>query len=125
VTFQQFCEAPGCSNRQDGPRCHDHERAQDRARGTAHERLYDARWTAYSRRFRRRHPLCWYCLADRRTTASECVDHIQSHRGNRRLFWAITNHAAACLACNTTKENQPTVDWPARARAGQAIDEAR
>lgn len=124
----RYCLEPSCSERVETGRCQAHARAQDRARGTSTERLYDSRWRSYSLRFRGRHPFCWYCLAQDRTTVAACVDHIDPHRGDRRRFWDTSNHAAACLACNTTKANtlergDTSVDWRQRAMRGRAIED--
>ncbi len=77
---------------------------------------YDAAWAAYSRTFRRDHPVCGErangtldarfsrCLQEGLTTPSACVDHIQPLRQNGSK-WDADNHVALCLACNTWKAN--------------------
>lgn len=89
---------------------------QDRARGTAQARGYDAAWADYSRRFRAAHPVCGMradgsmdrvnsrCVQQGITTPSACVDHnVPMSRGGSK--WDASNHTALCLACNTWKHN--------------------
>jgi 5-methylcytosine-specific restriction endonuclease McrA len=65
--------------------------------------LYDARWTAYSLAFRARNPLCVLCKEREIIRASECVDHIEPHKGDRVKFWDYSNHRALCLSCHNAK----------------------
>jgi len=65
--------------------------------------MYGRQWAAYSKQYRADHPLCVRCEADGRVTASQVVDHIQSHRGNQDLFWNPDNHQALCKRCHDAK----------------------
>ena len=111
------CAQPGCPTLVARGRCATHAREADRTRGTAEQRGYDARWAAYSRRFRAAHPVCGEqadgrldpthsrCLQAGRVGPAECVDHIipVSQGGD---FWNPANHQALCIACNTAKGNR-------------------
>lgn len=79
------------------------DQAKDAQRGTAHERLYDARWQKARARFLRAHPLCLHCLDQGVTEASTVVDHIIPHRGDRKLFWDKSNWQALCETCHNRK----------------------
>jgi 5-methylcytosine-specific restriction protein A len=68
----------------------------DRRRGSARQRGYDARWDRLAAIEKRCHPLCVGCLAIGRTAATEVIDHIMPHKGDRVLFWAPDNRQAAC-----------------------------
>lgn len=62
----RVCAEPGCPKLQAEPRCPDHRRQRDRARGTRHERGYDAAHVAERERLtsylQAGVPLtCWRC----------------------------------------------------------------
>ena len=44
------------------------------------------------------HPHCEVC-----GRPSSVVDHIEPHRGNRRLFWLESNWRALCKSCHDSK----------------------
>lgn len=73
-------------------------------RPSAHQRLYNHRWREAAKAFlaRPENRLCRIC--NRRL--AQCVDHIQDHHGNVKLFWDVTNWQPACISCNTRKANQ-------------------
>lgn len=103
---RHFCLYPGCPAKVTSTAyCPEHARARDRARGTARERGYDARWDRAARAWLRKpeNAFCVYCEAEGRTAASECVDHFVPHKGDRALFWDRSNWRASCLRCNTQK----------------------
>jgi 5-methylcytosine-specific restriction protein A len=77
-------------------RCDAHERARDRARGSAHARGYDARWRRYRRSYLAAHPLCVRCLAEGRVEPATVVHHKVPHKGDEKLFWDPTNHEGVC-----------------------------
>lgn len=77
-------------------RCPNHERQRERARGSAHQRGYDARWRAYRKKYLEEHPLCVLCQAEGRVEPSTVVDHIKAHKGDEALFWDPTNYRAVC-----------------------------
>lgn len=62
------------------------------------ERGYGSKWQRESREWLKRHPTCVYCGA-----RSECVDHVQDHKGDQRLFWNRNNWAPCCMQCNRIK----------------------
>jgi hypothetical protein len=67
-----------------------------RGRATARERGYDHTWVQACRQFKAMHPLCVGCLAIGVMRATEVVDHIVPHRGDRTLFWDRNNWQASC-----------------------------
>lgn len=112
------CTYPGCGKLVSGGRCDEHKAKgvserkaniarYDKQRGTAASRGYDARWTAYSREYRKANPLCVDCLAVGRLTSVECgghVDHIQPVTGlDDPMFWEPSNHASRCRPCHSAK----------------------
>lgn len=103
---RRFCLQPGCRELvTTGSRCDTHARARDRSRGTARERGYDARWDRESAAWLRKpeNALCFYCDREGRTTASECVDHFDAHKGDMAKFWDRRNWRPSCRRCNTQK----------------------
>ncbi len=83
----------------------DRRAADDRRRLTAHQRGYTRRW-AHARRaylMDPAHVLCAHCLALGDLTPATEVDHIQPHRGDRRLFWDRANWQPLCKSCHSLK----------------------
>ena len=81
----------------------DVQKKQDGARGSAASRGYDYRWQQYTKQYRKRHPLCRLCAEADRITATQVVDHIVPHKGDKRLFWDPNNHQPLCKACHDRK----------------------
>ena len=113
----RVCAHPTCSTLVHKGRCAVHARVLDRARGTAQARGYDAAWATYSKHFRAKYPICGMrtdgqlhaehsrCVQEGRTTAAECVDHIQPmSRGGDK--WSPLNHQSLCTRCNRVKGDQ-------------------
>ena len=119
---KRICIQPGCGVLTTWGRCSEHRAA---ARGSAWQRGYRYDWLLYSRRFRKRYPLCgmgprWPtpkfegapvgCLAKRKLTAGtkkkpHHVDHIRPCRRdeNPKLFWDPWNHQNLCPECHLVK----------------------
>lgn len=71
--------------------------------GSASERGYSYRWQKASKAFLREHPLCVECERNGIAKAATCVDHIIPHRGDRRLFWDVSNWQPLCQECHSRK----------------------
>lgn len=101
------CNHPGCRRLTTERFCEEHMREyrqrQDRERGTAHERGYDAKWRRARAAFLREHPLCRECEREGRITPATVVDHIRPHRGDQELFWSADNWQALCKPCHDRK----------------------
>ena len=110
------CTAPGCRELVAGGKCAAHAKQYDILRGTSRERGYTSKWAKASRAWRRgEHPDGEFHLeqlfcsdpfgghggSDR--VIAECVDHIQAHKGDMRLFWDQRNWQSLCLKCNSRK----------------------
>lgn len=96
---QRPCRYPGCPGFCEPGQvyCKAHrQHSADRQRGNAAERGYDYRWRQARGMFLREHPLCVACLAEGKYTAATVVDHILPHRGNKALFWDVTNWQPLC-----------------------------
>ncbi|MBI3936718.1 MAG: HNH endonuclease [Betaproteobacteria bacterium] len=125
IAAMKHCAATGCSTLlpPGQTHCPAHARAMDARRGTAQERGYGSRWAAYSRAWRRQHPLCGdrldgpssehsRCVADGRTTAATQVDHIRAVNGPADpLFWEPTNHQSLCRDCHSRKTALENGRW--------------
>lgn len=84
-------------------------------RQNSYQRGYTKAWAAYSRTWKRTHPLCGErvdgqlhaehsrCVRDGRIGAVAVTDHIVPHRGNQVLFWDETNHQSLCASCHNAK----------------------
>jgi 5-methylcytosine-specific restriction endonuclease McrA len=81
-------------------------RAYDKARGSAADRGYDARWRAYAKAFLARHPWCQCerCAISSDPLPARHVDHIVAVTGpDDPLFWRESNHRAMSHACHSRK----------------------
>jgi len=79
-----------------------HQRANDRRRGTAAERGYNAEWQKARASFLIANPTCVRCESEGRYEAATVVDHIIPHRGNQTLFWDINNWQPLCEHCHNS-----------------------
>ncbi|RCW85434.1 HNH endonuclease [Phyllobacterium bourgognense] len=84
----------------------------DQKRPSARARGYNNEWQKARAEYLRHHPIC------RCGATAQCVDHIQPHKGNQRLFWNRANWQPLCLPChNSIKQRQErsiNPDYPAR-----------
>jgi len=64
------------------------------------QHLYNARWNRASKAFRVKNPLCVYCAQIGKTTRADVVDHIIPHRGDKKLFWDVSNWQGLCTCCH-------------------------
>lgn len=109
---QRPCTEPGCRTLVDKGRCPEHERTNDRRRGTAQERGYTYRWSLYATAFRRRYPLCGdkepdaypsdasQCAREGIVTLATVTHHIRAHKGDDALFRDPRNHESLCESCH-------------------------
>ena len=75
-------------------------------RPSASQRGYGAKWQAYRTRFLRENPTCKLCHQAGRLTRATVVDHIQPHKGDKRLFWLRSNHQPLCKSCHDGAKQQ-------------------
>ena len=85
-----------------------HYKQQDRDRGSASERGYDARWRRARRMYLRENPLCAECLKEGRTEAATVVDHIIPHKGDYEMFWDSENWQPLCVRHHGEKTAKET-----------------
>lgn len=80
------------------------QQEQAQRRGTAAERLYDARWQRTSTAWRKQpeNALCVCCRANGVVKLAELVDHIVPHKGDLELFWDQANWQSLCDRCHQT-----------------------
>lgn len=72
-----------------------------RARGSARQRGYDARWDAAAALHLKAWPLCAYCALTGGFVAATLVDHLYPHRGNRDVFWRREWWVSSCRDCHS------------------------
>lgn len=97
------CAFPGCNRITDKKYCEVHKGTDEQLRGSSAARGYNYRWRKASKAFLRAHPLCVMCLAEGKYTPAAVVDHIIPHRGDRQLFWDVSNWQSLCKACHDRK----------------------
>ena len=101
------CNEPGCSGLTNKRFCDKHERKRqqlvDSKRPSAAKRGYGSKWRRLSKLFLQKNPLCTICLASGIVKASELVDHIKPHLGNKILVWLQSNWQALCWSCHSKK----------------------
>lgn len=81
-------------------------KSHEAARGSAYRRGYGRKWAAFRVRFLRENPLCVRCKQDGLTVAANQVDHIIPHRGDKTLFWQLSNLQPLCHSCHSRKTAQ-------------------
>jgi 5-methylcytosine-specific restriction protein A len=76
-------------------------READARRPSARERGYDTKWQKESRAYLEGlgNPLC-VCGCGRK---ADMVDHIEAHKGDKRLFWSRSNWQPYNRSCNSRK----------------------
>ena len=57
---------------------------------------YDSKWRKARARYLTVHPLCVRCLKEDKLVKASVVDHINPHRGDKKLFWDESNWQALC-----------------------------
>ncbi|NQW09557.1 MAG: HNH endonuclease [Alphaproteobacteria bacterium] len=72
--------------------------AADARRPSARQRGYDGKWERESKAYLAAHPQCVSC-----GSPASLVDHVQPHRGDRRLFWSRSNWQPMCASCHGRK----------------------
>ncbi len=93
-----------------------HDREYDRRRGSSTSRGYGYRWERYSKRYRRRHPICCdpfgFHVATKSVAPTEEVDHIVRVDGPKDpLFWDPDNHQPLCKSCHSHKTATEDGRW--------------
>lgn len=83
--------------------CDEHMKVHVNDAKSTTEKGYTSKWNKARVRFLRKHPLCEYCLKEKRYTKAIVVDHIIPHRGNQQLFWDENNWQALCKSCHDRK----------------------
>lgn len=84
----------------------DRRREYDQDRGSAADRLYDARWAKAAKAFLKQHPLCRYCALEGYVTAATLVDHFWPHRQDVVLFWQREFWVASCAGCHSSMKQR-------------------
>ena len=101
------CAKVGCPELVDSGYCEKHtkqeQRRYDKQRGTAAERGYGARWQKARLQYLRQHPLCVTCLSGGDICPATVVDHINPHKGDRVLFWDVSNWQSLCRTHHSIK----------------------
>ena len=72
-------------------------------RESACKRGYDRKWAKARRMYLSASPLCVECEVNGRLVPATVVDHIVPHRGDRGLFWDVTNWQALCAMHHSQK----------------------
>ena len=83
--------------------CEKHRPLHPEEARPAADRGYDSAWRKARKRYLEAHPLCVQCMKEGRYTKATDVDHIVPHRGDRDLFWDVSNWQALCHSCHSKK----------------------
>jgi len=118
----RFCAWPGCDELVTGGYCEKHqalvdqknkerEKEFEQRRLSASERGYDSRWQKARLAYLKKHPLCAECERQGKLTPATVVDHIQAHKGDKKLFWDRTNWQPLCKRCHDIKTAKEDGRW--------------
>ena len=99
------CKHPWCNKLVPYGRdyCEEHKALHRHDRPSGYERGYDNRWRKARLVFLEKHPLCTRCYENGSLVRATVVDHIVPHRGDRELFWDMSNWQALCKRCHDQK----------------------
>ena len=64
---------------------------------------YDRQWRKARLEHLRNCPWCVECAKTDRYISATDVDHIEPHRGDKRLFWDRANWQSLCKSCHSKK----------------------
>lgn len=118
MALRKICVAAGCVDLaiEGLAHCEDHEAvrlaklaaSRDKAgrsdHAIAHSALYALRsWKKGRLAFLRVHPLCADCEELGAVVEAREVDHIQPHKGDKRLFFDRSNWQGLCKSCHSRK----------------------
>jgi len=78
-------------------------KAYDKSRPTYHSWYSTARWKLMRLNYLWLNPLCVECSKSGVIKPSSIVDHIKPHKGNKNIFWDVSNLQALCKQCHDIK----------------------
>lgn len=99
--FPKPCSQQGCGNLTHERFCEEHRR--DDRRPSAYQRGYNHHWQKASRNYLIANPFCVECQKEGKVTLATDVDHIVPHKGNKELFWDMSNWQSLCKRCHGRK----------------------
>lgn len=98
----RVCPIPGCAELTRDRYCQQHmrerQKAVDSKRPNYRERGYSNEWDKARRHYLKENPLCVVCGGKANT-----VDHINPHKGDKRLFWDKSNWQSMCRKHHSQK----------------------
>ena len=100
------CSRPSCQNLSTGgmcPKCRPKVKTTDTDRKSSSSRGYDRKWGVARLRYLARHPLCVECEQAGRIKPATVVDHIIPHKGDKKLFWLVSNWQSLCRFHHNSK----------------------
>lgn len=79
-------------------------RGRDAARGSRHERGYNARWSRFAKLFLKHNSVCVLCIEQGRlATPATCVDHIDGKGPLGERGYDETNLRPLCTRCHNSR----------------------
>lgn len=92
------CKHPGCAALVPYGQmyCEEHRPLHTKDRKQAFSRGYNSKWQKARKKYLQTHPFCVRCYEEGHLTEATVVDHIVPHRGDRDLFWDVSNWQSLC-----------------------------
>ena len=71
-------------------------------RKSSTQRGYNYTWQKFRKVYLKENPLCAFCQQQNIVTPATVVDHIEPHRGDKKLFWNMDNLQPLCHSCHAS-----------------------
>jgi 5-methylcytosine-specific restriction protein A len=100
---KRFCIKTGCKEIVDYGYCKEHTMVRQKTKKDYTNWYSLKSWRAMRLAILQEEPFCVECCKKGIITRAECIDHIQSHKGNWSMFMDRRNLQPLCYSCHNTK----------------------
>lgn len=122
--IKKLCKHTYCNKIiDDGAWCNEHQPIRDsRYAKKDYSKWYSTTtWKSARLAYLAENPFCVHCQQDGLISKADVIDHIQPHKGDRRLFWDFDNWQALCKRCHDSKTATEDGGFGNRGRGSQNV----